>query len=373
LATRHSIGLLVLRAPGDESVDDELRRACVFVEEVEIAPVGSSFGARLINRVRLRAALLRRTPTWAAMSASPQFKTRLEELVEAWQPDVIQLEYRIMGQFLSASRAYPAPCLLVEHDPDGDVTRQRGVRHLLEARAWKSLGRQVLTQMDSVVVFTERDRGTISELNLSIPIARIPLGYELSESSLDPTGTEPYGIVCVGSYIHPPNIDAARWLARDIFPSVRARLPRASLRLVGSHAPAEVRALEGNGVRVDADVADVLPFLNAAAVVVAPIRLGGGMRVKVLEALSAGKAIVATPLALEGLDLEDGRQVVVAETEAEFAVALLELLGDPERRTAIAKAARQWAEQNLDLDSRVLAYEALYSSLDEHSAPRVRV
>jgi glycosyltransferase involved in cell wall biosynthesis len=91
------------------------------------------------------------------------------------------------------------------------------------------------------------------------------------------------------------------------------------------------------------------------------------MRVKVLEALANGKAIVASPLALEGLDLENGRQVVVAKSDTEFVDALVDLLGDPERRTAIAKAGRRWAEQHLDLEPQVDAYEALYASLVESS------
>jgi glycosyltransferase involved in cell wall biosynthesis len=363
MATRHSIALLVLKAPDDMGVDDVLRRACDVVEEVEIAPIGSSFPARLINRVRLRAALLRGTPTWAAERATAGFRARLEELVNDWQPDVIQFEFRIMGQFLPAIRAYPAPCLLVDLDPGGAETRRSGVLDRLEVRAWESLGRDVLTQVDSVVVLTERDRKTLSGLNGSTRLERIPLGYELPESPLDPAGTDPNSIVCVGSFIHPPNIDGAQWLARDIFPSVRARVPTASLQIVGSHAPSGMPALDGEGVTVSCDVPDVRPYLDAAGVVAAPIRMGGGMRVKVLEALASGKAIVATPLALEGLELTHGEHVLVAETDVEFADALVALLADAERRTAMAKAGRCWAEEHLAMESQVRAYETLYASL----------
>jgi glycosyltransferase involved in cell wall biosynthesis len=355
----------VLRAQDEPGVDDVLRRLCDRVDEVEIPPVGPTLGARLINRIRLRTALLRGTPTWAAERTAAGFQARLEELIEVWHPDVVQLEFRIMGKFLSAIRACPAPCLLVDHDPDGAEARRPGVLDLLEARAWNSLGRAVLTQVDSVVVFTERDRERLSRLKGSTPLARIPLGYELPESPLDPAGTDPYGIVLVGSFIHPPNIDAALWLARDIFPSVKARIPAASLQLVGSHPPSGMIALDGDGVIVSCDVPDVRPYLEAAAIVAAPIRMGGGMRVKVLEALASGKAIVATPLALEGLELRQGEHVFVAETGAEFADALVALLMDKDRRTAMAQAARRWAEKNLDLGSRVQAYEALYASLVE--------
>jgi glycosyltransferase involved in cell wall biosynthesis len=362
LAARHSVALLVLRSQDEQGVDDVLRRACDLVEEVEIPPVGPSSGARLINRIRLRAVLLRGMPTWATKRTAIGFGARLEEFIRVWRPDVVQLEYRIMGQFLPAVTKCPVPCLLVDYDPEGPED-SRFLLELVERRAWKSLGRAVSKQVDSLVVFTERDRETVSELSGSTPVVRIPLGYDLPDSPLDPAGTDPYGIVYVGSFLHPPNIDAAVWLAQEIFPSVRARIPAASLQLVGSHPSGGVRALDGGGVTVRGDVPDVRPYLDAAAVVAAPIRLGGGMRVKVMEALAWGKAIVATSLALEGLELKDGDHVIVAETGAEFADALVQMLTDAERRTAIAKAARGWAEKNLDLDSQVRAYEALYEEI----------
>jgi glycosyltransferase involved in cell wall biosynthesis len=362
LAARHSVALLVLRSQDEQGVDDVLRRACDLVEEVEIPPVGPSSGARLINRIRLRAVLLRGMPTWATKRTAIGFGARLEELIRVWRPDVVQLEYRIMGQFLPAVTKCSAPCLLVDYDPEGPED-SRFLLELVERRAWKSLGRAVSKQVDSLVVFTERDRETVSELSGSTPVVRIPLGYDLPDSPLDPAGTDPYGIVCVGSFLHPPNVDAAVWLAQEIFPSVKARIPAATVQLVGSHPSGGVRELDGGGVTVRGDVPDVRPYLDAAAVVAAPIRLGGGMRVKVMEALAWGKAIVATSLALEGLELKDGDHVIVAETGAEFADALVQMLTDAERRTAIAKAARRWAEKNLDLDSQVRAYEALYEEI----------
>ena len=86
------------------------------------------------------------------------------------------------------------------------------------------------------------------------------------------------------------------------------------LRLVGSSAPSRVLALAGDGISVHADVPDVRPYLDAAAVFASPIRLGGGMRVKILEALTAGKAVVASPIALAGLAVRDGDEVLAAET-----------------------------------------------------------
>jgi glycosyltransferase involved in cell wall biosynthesis len=103
--------------------------------------------------------------------------------------------------------------------------------------------------------------------------------------------------------------------------------------------------------------------MNAAAVVAVPLRLGGGMRVKVLEALAHGKAVVASKRALEGLDVTDGVQVAMAETDDEFSAKIIELLESQSRRTTMARNAREWATANLGDERWVAEYEALYDTL----------
>jgi glycosyltransferase involved in cell wall biosynthesis len=110
-------------------------------------------------------------------------------------------------------------------------------------------------------------------------------------------------------------------------------------------------------------VPSVTPYLNESAVVVLPIRLGGGMRVKLLEALAAGKAVVASPRAIAGLDVEAGMQLEVAETDDDFAAAVVALLADESRRVAVAGRARAWAAANLGWDVSVQRYDELYRSL----------
>jgi|SRR5581483_8274188 len=362
LAERHDVGLAVLRSPDEPGLDDELRALCELVEEVEIPAVGRSPAARLVNRMRLRTALVRGVPTWAAERSASGFGERLEQLVRRWRPDVVQFEYRIMGQFLSAVPK-STPRLLVDLDPVSSDAEVASLLAPLEARAWRALGRSVVQEVDALVVLTEQDRATIAGLDPDAPVVRIPLGYDIPEQALDPLGTSEREIIYVGSFIHPPNVDAAMRLVHDLLPRVRARVPDATVRLVGSYASARVDAASGDGVMVLHDVPDILPYLDAAAVFAAPIRRGGGMRVKVLEALAYGKAIVASPLAVEGLEVEEGTHVLVGRTDDQFAERLAELLLDPSRRRELAVAARAWAEEHLDLEPVVRAYEDLYDSL----------
>jgi len=116
-------------------------------------------------------------------------------------------------------------------------------------------------------------------------------------------------------------------------------------------------------------VPDVTPYLDRAAVMVAPIRIGGSMRMKVLESLAAGKALVASPRAAEGVEELAGEQLLVAVDEDEMVDALAELLLDPARRRDLAESARRWAESNLGWERGVAAFEELYDTL---GAIRVR-
>jgi glycosyltransferase involved in cell wall biosynthesis len=363
LAERHAVALVSLRDHREPGVDEALRDACDLVVEVEIPEVGRSLGARARNKLRILSKLYRGLPSWAVQRSAPGFEARLAEVADTWRPDLVQLEYRIMGQFLAVLRDRGLPCVLVDPDPDGPDSVSLSFVTWPERRAWASLGRAGARQVDAFVVFTERDRRLVLETAPAAPVVCIPLGFDIGERPADPVDVEDPRIVWVGSFVHPPNVDAAFRLARAIFPAVRARVPDASLDLVGSLAAADVRALAGDGVIVSSDVPDVRPHLDSAAVFAAPVHTGGGMRVKILEALAAGKAIVATPLALEGLALQDGEQVRVVRSDGDFVDAVVDLLLHPEQRAVLGRAARAWAEQHLGVDAQVRAYEDLYAEV----------
>jgi glycosyltransferase involved in cell wall biosynthesis len=276
-----------------------------------------------------------------------------------------------MGQYLAGLRQPRPPTVLVEYDPGAAAAAdlaasERGLRRaarVADAAAWRRYGRRTAVHADAVVTFTEEDAARVGPLGRT-RVVRIAPGIALPREPADPVGADPPRVLFIGSFIHPPNVDAAVRLAQSIFPALRARVPSARLEIVGDAPPPVVRRLAGEAVEVTGYVPDTRPYLEAAAVVAAPLRLGGGMRLKVLEALAAGKAVVATPRAIAGLDLEPGTHVIVAERDAEFAQALAELLENPALRSTIGGAAREWAGDRLDWRHAVAAYERLYESLE---------
>jgi glycosyltransferase involved in cell wall biosynthesis len=371
LAEHNRVALCCLRTPEEPHVNGALRERCDVVKEIVIPPIGASPADRWHYRLRVWTQVLAGKPLWAIGRSAAAFGEQVRALLQTWRPDIIQLEYHIMGQYLSALDGCPAPRVLIQHEPGQAAAREawlfRQSRGLMmpyfDWLAWQCFERSIMRQVQAVVVFTERDRRTLAKLGPHTPVVRIPLGTDLPPHALNPLGTRPHTLLFVGSFLHPPNVDAALRLIDAIFPEVRARFPEARLYIVGSQPPREIERRANLNVVVTGLVPDVEPYLDQASLVVVPLRLGGGMRVKVLEAMAAGKAIVASPLAVEGLDLTDGEQVILAHSDRQFSEAISNLLSLPEQRAALAARAREWACANLHWDKVARSYEALYQSL----------
>jgi glycosyltransferase involved in cell wall biosynthesis len=371
LAERHRVAVLYLRGPGEDGIDDALRSRCDLVQEVPHAHPGG--WSRRRRQLGVAAALLRGTPLWVSWWRVPAYAEHLRRIAATWLPDVVQLEFHLMGQYLPALEGCPAARVLVEHDPGigstGVFSRPRlDPRRLLgplERRAWLRYERAIIRGVDAVVAFTGRDREALAALAGNTAVVRIPLGAPIPAHACSPVGLEPSTLLFVGSFTHHPNADAAVRLLGTIFPALRAHRPDARLVLVGANLPPHVRRLAGPGVEITGPVPDVTPYLDRASVVVIPLRQGGGMRVKALEALAAGKAILASPLAMEGLGVESGRECVLATSDAEFVERAGYLLDHADERRRLGVAARSWAIEHLQWDRVAAAYEELYRSLLE--------
>jgi glycosyltransferase involved in cell wall biosynthesis len=366
LSARHEVGLVHLSDGGQ--VDDAVRDAAAFVEELPAADVRGY--RRLAYRLRVYASLGLGTPVAVAERAAPRTVQRLYAIAEQWRPELVQAEFLTTAALLPALDRLGIPAVLVDHD--ATLRPVESFEHLprplaarlrrRDERAWRTLAKRLATRVRTAVAFTERDRAACEEAGFE-DVRIVPLVVPRRGPALDPLGTPPPTVLFAGYYRHPPNADAARWLVEEIFPRVVAARPDARLVLVGDELPADVAARAGESVDVLGPVDDLEPLLDAAAVVVAPLRLGGGTRVKVIEALAAGKAVVATPRALEGLDAPAGEAVLVASSAHEQAAQDVALLGDDERRRRLGEAARAWATEALDGRRTAERFDAIYADV----------
>lgn len=358
LASRFEVVLLSLRADDEEPVERALVDACALVEEIPRRPL--TLEPRRLWGERRRVALaLSGHPRWAVGHAVGPLRRRLAAVVRERRPDVVQLEFLVLADLASALPAQRPPLVLVEHDARPSPTTGT-------ARQWRRARRAAARHVDAVVAFSEGDAGIVRETAGGTHVVVIPPGLD----PLPPAGVgSPDEVLFVGGFRHPPNVGAARRLVREIHPRVRRLRPGARLTLVGADPPGW---LAGPGVVVTGQVADVRPFLERAAVVVVPVCEGGGVRIKVLEALASGKALVASRRAVEGIDVRPGHQLLVADGDDATAEAVVALLADDELRRRLGAAARAWAESELRWEDRLDRYGALYESLLRTAGARRR-
>ena len=372
-AERHDVGLVYLHYPGEPDVDDDLRERLAIVQPVVRAQANRRDLAHWGRALSWRTALLAGRPRLVTELAVRDAAVRLDEVARSWRPQIVRFEYPVSAAHLPTLNESDVVRLLADYDALLETTGLPSsllerLEQRLDERAWRRFRRRILAGVDATVVPTERDRATLAALDAQADIVCIPFGADLDAPALNPGGEDDAGLLFVGNFNHRPNLDSAGFLATDVLPRVRLAHPDATLRLIGE-APPDVSG--SSYVEASGRVPDVGPFLDAAAVVLAPARLGAGMRVKVMEALVAGKAVVATPLAVAGLDLTPGRHAMVVEP-SHFADAISDLLGDRTRRVELGRAARDWALANLRWDDRLDAHDALYERLLANRSARAR-
>jgi len=204
-----------------------------------------------------------------------------------------------------------------------------------------SIDRQALMQV------AEQDGHVVNPDKISvIPIA-------VNTQLLQPVHRSPDSmkILTLGTLRYPPNADGIRWFIRDVFPLIRNEIPQARLTIIGKDPPSDFYRLVsryGPSVSLTGYVPDLTPDLESAAVMVIPVRAGGGMRVRILEAFSRGMPVVTTSVGLEGIDAKSGEHVLVEDSPQGFASATIHLLKNPEQQSLLSKNSRLLAESTYD-------------------------
>jgi len=244
-------------------------------------------------------------------------------------------------------------------------------RRRADATAWRRLQRRVATQVDAVVVCSELDRARLGVDNAAV----VPNSFDVPECAVGRTEVgQPPTIVLPGSLAYGPNADAATVLARDVLPRVQQSLPGTAVRLVGRTDPPVERLGRLASVTVTGPVDDMVEELARADIVAVPLREGAGTRIKVLEAMAQRIPVVATTVAVEGLDVEAGRHLDVADTPAQFAASCVRLLQDEPRRRAYADAAEalvrgRYSVARADADTMRVVTDVVRSTASSGATP----
>ncbi|MFL5911113.1 MAG: glycosyltransferase family 4 protein [Gaiellaceae bacterium] len=234
----------------------------------------------------------------------------------------------------------------------GDDARREAF-HLHE-QATRQAEHAAWLRADLCATVTETDRQLMQTEMPALQVTVVPDGVDHS-SSVTFTGEQPSpqitrdcpSIVLVGNFGYQPNVDAAMHMCTALFPRIKGAVPDAHLLLVGGSPPAELRrtAAATGSVTVTGEVDEVEPYLTGATVVALPLRIGGGIKVKVLDALRCGSAIVTTPIGAQGLDRQTLGAMLVASDDDGFAEAVVQLINSPSKRELLRHAAARAVQQ----------------------------
>jgi glycosyltransferase involved in cell wall biosynthesis len=218
----------------------------------------------------------------------------------------------------------------------------------LEARRLEALERLVAPEYAAHITCSELDTERLRRIVERATVVTIPNGVDCDFFKAQHAGTRPNSAVFVGTMNWYPNIDAMQFFLREIWPQLRTRVPDATLDIAGSNPPEDLIRLARSlqGVTVHGYLPDVRPVIDSAAVFVCPIRDGGGTKLKILDAFAMQKCVVAHPIACEGIDVTDGRDVVLASAPEEFVSHICRLFANEHERVAIGTAARRLVENH---------------------------
>ena len=266
--------------------------------------------------------------------------------------------------FLSASLNFPerslAPAVLFQHNVETMLWRRmahtekaplRKLSYSIESWKMSAYEARTLKRFQHVIAVSDHDRNEMLTLCSGCPITVVPTGVDTEQYQVAPSVSgRPPLIVFTGSMDWEPNIDAVEYFCRDIWPAVLAAFPDARFQIVGRNPHPRVRRLASAAVEVTGTVSSVTDYLRSATVVIVPLRIGGGTRLKIFEAMAMAKALVSTSIGAEGLDVTPGRDLLIADDAESFSARILLLLRDPELRrsceqNAAALAARfDWSQ-----------------------------
>ena len=372
IATKNDVTLLALETqPTDTGAVAELQQLDIQVHLVRNTPTlpRVSFGT-------LVTALRKRQPITVARYARPAYRQKFRELIATENYDLVHYEMFHTAQFRADT---DLPGVLSQQNVDSAIWRRLcdetthpfyKLAYWTQQLAFQRYERVLSPKFDAVTCTSDIDAAVFQRHCPEDTITIIPNGVDVAHYQPDFTSEAPAHLIYIGSMDWYPNEDAVAFFADEVFPRIQEKVPDVQFSIVGGNPSARVQKLaERDGVIVTGRVPEIKPYFAEATVFVVPLRIGSGTRLKILEALAMGKAVVSTSVGAEGLALKDGEEIFIADEPTVFADAVIRLLTDTTLRRRTGENGRARVEQDYDWRRIGEKLHHLYESLINTSYP----
>ena len=377
LSSRHDITLISFCNDAELILAQDFTRVPI---ELLTVPRGKGVQRNLFRNLTLAALrgfqLVRSILLWQPYYVGKFHHSGMKQLVRRLTSerkfDIVQFEFASLAQYVTEARS--GKKILHEHD----VTFRpayRAYKHatsllrravlFIEWCRWSAYERTMMRQFDRVLCVTEQDKMLLEKLSGSNRISYFPRAVDMPGHVPEEQKRKPQTLLFVGTFSHRPNTDAALWLVREIFPLIAKRFPGSVLSIVGSDPPDELLAHSEHNpnIKVPGFVDDVAKYFQESSVFIAPLRFGGGVKVKILHAMALGIPVVTTRVGTEGIDGFEPGDALVGESASKLADCVCELFSDPSRASEVGKRGSEIVRRGYSWSSAVARLDKIYSDV----------
>jgi sugar transferase (PEP-CTERM/EpsH1 system associated) len=352
----HDVALITLEKPeaNDTSVATHLKTFCTHVEFV-----GVPNRSKAEYWLRMLRGVFKGEPTGYFASYSEEMADKIRTLTANEPFDIVDIQRPNMAPYIEAISPkslcrkiltlYDVP--YVQYRRIMSVERDWGVKRRTFYKDWLFSKRATLNygrRFDKCILVSELDRVILKRDGPDLDITVVPNGVDTA--GYTPLAEQPNAstLLMVGKMSYRPNVDAAIFFCREVFPLIKQKVPNAKLLIVGRDPTASVQALASEEVTVTGTVESVIPYYQRACISVVPLRSGGGTRLKILESMALGRPVVSTSLGCEGLSVTHDENVLIADTPVDFVFQTVRLLNDVELRQRLIANGRRLVEAKYD-------------------------
>lgn len=352
LAQHHEV-TLVSFVRGDQTADvAHLKPYCKAIHTIEMKRTKLADGLAMLRSFATG------QPWMMVRDDRAEMRQLIDKLCAEQQFDIAHADQHNMAQYAERVRgarkvldAHNALWLLYKRLSE---TMTGGLQKPLLARDWRLLKKyegRICREFDGLLAVSAEDQAALEEAaGQKLNAVVIPIAVDTDEVAYVRRNENANNILHIGTMYWPPNIDGIKWFVQEVYPLIRAQKPNVQFDVVGARPPQELTALnsQGLGINVTGYVEDPLPYLQRCGIMVVPLRAGGGMRVKILNALSQGLPIVTTTIGCEGIAVAHGQHVLIADTPPEFAKAIISLLESKLLADELGQKGRALIQQTYD-------------------------
>jgi polysaccharide biosynthesis protein PslH len=309
-----------------------------------------------------------------------EMRSLVDKIVAKGMVDVIHADQLTMTQFALpfAKRQNGKPALVFDaHNAVWTITERMKQNSpiymrfplMLETNRIKKYEGKIIRDFDATLAVTELDRQALisvmeqKDIAESDSISVIPIAVDTNQIRPVPRQAGSLNILTMGTLYYPPNADGIRWFFTEVFPLIRSEVTGATLTIIGKNPPKDFLKLaedKDSGIRVTGFVPELDPYFAESTIAVIPVRAGGGMRVRILEAFARAIPVVTTTVGLEGIDAQPGRDVLVADSPGAFAEAVIQLLYNEDLQEQLSKNGRHLVESRYDWQVTLREMDKVY-------------